>query len=81
MPKIFEKNGFVIYVYPYELNERHHLIHVHVYRGSFGGDSMVVEIPSLAILANNLKTGDKRKAMELISDNLAAILAKLEENN
>ena len=79
MPKIFEKNGFVIYVYPYEMNERHHLPHIHIYKGSFNGNSMVVEIPNLSVLANTMTASETRKAMRLIEENLEDILNKLGE--
>jgi hypothetical protein len=78
MPKIFEKDGFVIYVYPLEMNERHHLAHIHIYRGRFGGASMVLQIPDLEVLANTMNAADSRKAKILVTSHLSEILEKLE---
>jgi hypothetical protein len=78
MPKIFEAGGFVIYVYPLEMSERHHELHIHVYRGSFSGPSMVVQIPNLEVLSNTLNASDTRKAKKLLIDNLPEILEKME---
>jgi len=76
MPKIFERDGFVIYVYFDERAGRHHLPHIHVYRGRFGGDSLVVQIPELAILHSDMMASNKKAAMQIIEENLTEILEK-----
>ena len=77
--KIFDENGFVIYVYPNEENERHHAVHIHIHRGSHTGASLVVHIPSLTLFANTMKANDARRAMKFIEENLDEIIRRMGE--
>ena len=74
MPKIFSAGGFVIYVYPGEQSGRHHLLHIHIYRGSYSGEALVVQIPELLVLASTMKISDARGAMRVVEENLTEIL-------
>jgi hypothetical protein len=75
MPRIFDKDGFVIYFYGSERNERHHLTHVHIYKARFGGDSMIVTIPQLEILESDMNSRDEKKALQILTENLEEIAA------
>lgn len=78
MPKIFSKDGFVVYFYKSEEDERHHMRHVHIYKSRFGGESLVVTIPELAILHSDLSARDEKIAMQVLVANLQEILRKVE---
>jgi hypothetical protein len=64
MPRVLEAEGFVIYIY---LND-HLPAHVHAFRGSFGGDEIVINLLDLSIRENYMKASDARKALRLVED-------------
>jgi hypothetical protein len=73
MPQIFARGGFVIYFYGTERSERHHLKHVYIYKARFGGDAMIVTIPALEVLECDMSRQDKKRALQILSENLEAI--------
>lgn len=65
MPKVLEANGFAVYIY---LND-HTPAHVHVFRGRFGGEEIVINLRDLSVRENYMKANEARRALELVEKN------------
>lgn len=59
------QNGYVFYIFEND----HDPMHVHVFRGSFSGSEIEINLIDLSIRENHMNASDTRKALRLVRDN------------
>jgi hypothetical protein len=64
MSRVHQQNGYVFY------NENDHdPMHVHIFRGSFTGPEIEINLIDMSIRDNHMNASDTRKALRLCKEN------------